>query len=380
MKRILTLAALLWTVLAAGQIKSTDGETADKVRYVYTEASDLTLAGKIFPDTPVPYHRVDTVRFKGWTEWQNFQVRTGSGVMVVFRTNSTTIQLLPTYGELYYGVTTNVLAHRGFDLYIKAKESRGFFTPDEDGKWVYAASVAPSYNKEGKPMKLIRNMPGGMKECLLYLPLYSELTGLKIGVEEGAIIEGAPIPFRHRVGIYGSSYTHGVSCSRAGMTYPAQFARRTGIQLVSMAMSGQCKMQPWSRAALEAADVEAFIFDTFSNPTIEEIQERLFPFIEGIQATHPGAPLIFQRTIHREGRNFDRKADRTEQRRIDVADSLMAIACKRYKDVYYIHPNATEKDHETSVDGIHPSDHGYGVWEKSVEKQILRILRRYGIR
>lgn len=54
MKRILTLAALLWTVLAAGQIKSTDGETADKVRYVYTEASDLTLAGKIFPDTPFP--------------------------------------------------------------------------------------------------------------------------------------------------------------------------------------------------------------------------------------------------------------------------------------------------------------------------------------
>ena len=380
MKRFLTLAALLWTVLAAGQIRSRSGYTAKDVRYHYTEASELTLAGKLFPDTSNPYHRVDTARFKGWTEWQNFQVRTGSGVTVVFRTNSTAIQLRPKYGELYYGVTTNVLAHRGFDLYIKAKETDGGFRPDPDGKWYYAASAAPANGKEDKSFTLIKNMEGGMKECLLYLPLYSELRGLEIGVEEGAVLEASPIPFRHRVGIYGSSYTHGVSCSRAGMTYPAQFARRTGIQLLSLGMSGQCKMQPWSLAALEAADAEAFIFDTFSNPSIAEIKERLFPFIERMQAAHPGAPLIFQRTIYREGRNFDHGAGRDEQGRIDVADSLMAIACKRYKDVWYIHPNATEKDHETSVDGIHPSDHGYGVWEKSIEKKVLRILRKYGIR
>ena len=380
MKRFLTIAALLWTVLAAGQIQSRSGETARNVRYSYTEAAELTLAGKIFPDTPNPYHRVDTARFKGWTEWQNFQVRSASGIMVAFRTNSTAIQLRPEYGELYYGVTTNVLAHRGFDLYIKAVEQKGRFAPSPDGHWVYAASAAPANGKEDKSFNLIKNMEAGMKECLLYLPLYSELRGLEIGVEEGAVIEAIPVPFRHRVAIYGSSYTHGVSCSRAGMTYPAQFARHTGIQLLSLGMSGQCKMQPYSLQALEAVDAEAFIFDTFSNPSIAEIRERLFPFIERLQAAHPGVPLIFQRTIYREGRNFDKGAERAEQGRIDVADSLMAIACKRYKDVYYIHPNATEKDHETSVDGIHPSDHGYGVWAQSIERQVLRILRRYGIR
>ena len=34
----------------------------------YTEASDLTLVGKLFPDTPNPYHRVDTVKYKGFTK------------------------------------------------------------------------------------------------------------------------------------------------------------------------------------------------------------------------------------------------------------------------------------------------------------------------
>lgn len=380
MKRILTFVALLATTLAAAQMRSRSGYTADKVRYEYTEAADLTLCGKLFPDTPVPYHRVDTTRFKGWTTWQNFQVRAANGIIVAFRTNSTAITLRPDYGELYYGVTTNVLAHRGFDLYIKAVEKKGALTPSPDGNWIYAASVAPAKDKEGSTLTLIRNMDDGMKECLLYLPLYSELHALKIGVEEGAVLEALPNPFRHRVATYGSSYTQGVSCSRAGMTYPAQFSRRTGIQLVSLAMSGQCKMQPYSLAALKAADAEAFLFDTFSNPSIAEIQERLFPFIEGMQAAHPGAPLIFQRTIYREGRNFDKGAERAEQGRIDVADSLMAIACKRYKDVYYIRTDAAEKDHETSVDGIHPSDYGYQLWERSIEKRVLRILRKYGIR
>ena len=64
------------------------------------------------------------------------------------------------------------------------------------------------------------------------------------------------------------------------------------------------------------------------------------------------------------------------QSRIDVVDSLMAIAVKKYSDVYYIKTNATEPNHETSIDGTHPSDYGYGVWEKSIEKKVMKILRK----
>ena len=58
----------------------------------------------------------------------------------------------------------------------------------------------------------------------------------------------------------------------------------------------------------------------------------------------------------------------------------MAIAVKRYPDVYYIKPSADDGTHEYSVDGTHPDDHGYYLWSRSIEKPILRILRRYGIR
>ena len=337
-----------------------------QTNFIYTEASDLTLVGKLM-DTPNPYHRVDTVKFKGFTRGENIQVRQSSGIAVAFRTNSKSISVLTEYGEVGYPNNTGGFSARGYDLYIRM-----------DGRWIWAgAGVSGDLTK---PFNVISNMDGEMKECLLYLPIQSEEHSIKIGVEEGAVLEPIPNPFRHRIGIFGSSFTHGISTSRAGMTYPAQFNRDTGLQLLSLGCSGNCKLQDYFADVLAAADVDAFVFDSFSNPSIEQIKERLFPFIEKVQAAHPGKPLIFQRTIYREWRNFNKRTDDSEASRIEVADSLMKIACKKYKDVYYIYPNASAKDHETSQDGTHPSDRGYQLWAQSIEKPVKKILRKYGIK
>ena len=32
------------------------------------------------------------------------------------------------------------------------------------------------------------------------------------------------------------------------------------------------------------------------------------------------------------------------------------------------------------MDGTHPDDYGYYLWTRSIEKAILRILRKYGIK
>lgn len=357
-------------ILAALILLQTICFAQSKPKTKYIDASDLTLIGKIFNDTPNPYHRVDTCIYKGWTPWQNFQVRCCAGVAAVFRTDSPYINVKAEYGELYTGQTTNILSHKGFDLYIK-----------KDGKWLYAGSGVEKYNSKNHVASVVAHMDDTMKECLLYFPIYSEVHRVQIGVSEGAVIEGIENPFRHRVAVYGSSYTQGVCSSRSGMTYPAIFSRKTGIQIVSLATSGQCRMQDApTNALMNAPDIDAFLFDTFSNPGAKEIEERLFNFIEKIQSAHPGKPLIFQQTIYREYRNFNKAKEAAEQAKMDTAERLMKEACKKYKDVYFIVPNATAPDHEAQVDGIHPSDHGYQIWEKSIEKQVLRILRKYGIK
>ncbi len=336
----------------------------------WTEASELTLTGKLMP-TANPYHRVDTTVYKGFSVGENLQVRCPAGVAVAFRTDSRIIKVKALCGEVRRGMnTTMTLASAGVDLYIR-----------KDGRWLWANAVALNPKEDGSDTRtVIDGMDDQMKECLLYLPIYTELYSFQIGVEETASMEALDMPFRHRVAIFGSSYTQGISTSRAGMAYPAQFTRSTGIQLLTLGCSGNCKMQPYFGAVLADVDAEAFIFDAFSNPDHKMIRERLFPFIEQMQQAHPGKPLIFQQTIYRERRNFNRRTDIVEQAKMDRAATLMAEACRTYKDVYFIQTNATAPDHETSVDGTHPGDYGYSLWAKSIEKPVLKILAAYGIR
>ena len=163
MKRFFLLTVALLTVWAA----------AAQMRFV--DATELNLIGKALP-TPHPYHRIDTVAYKGFTKGENQQVRCSAGLALVFKTNSTRIDLEPQYTSFVYaGASTPRVASEGFDLYIR-----------KDGEWLYAASRAPK--KRGEAYTMISRMDSSEKECLLYLPNYSELTSLRVGVDEGATI------------------------------------------------------------------------------------------------------------------------------------------------------------------------------------------------
>ena len=78
MRKAITILTLLTITFCLG---------AQNVNYVFTEASDLNLIGKIHKQTPNPYHRVDTVKYKGFTKSENRQVRCPAGLAVLFKTN-----------------------------------------------------------------------------------------------------------------------------------------------------------------------------------------------------------------------------------------------------------------------------------------------------
>lgn len=370
MKRIiLSMAAtLVATVFSAGVPLM--AQTPKNIEYVYTEATQLTHIGKLCTDTPNPYHRVDTVRFKGFTKGENQQMRSSAGQAVLFRTNSTSISILPEYGQVNRPVNGTDYAYVGFDLYIK----------DKNGKWLWAAAKCNNEKNQANALQLIKDMDGSEHECMLYLPVYAELYSLKIGVDKGATLEAMENPFRCRIGIFGSSYTQGISCSRAGMSYPMQLQRMTGYQFLSLGASGNCKMQPYFADVINAYDFDAFVFDCFSNPDAKMIEERLEPFIQKIRAVHPNEPLIFQQTIYRENRNFNMGTEKIERAKQETAARLMKEMCRKYKNVYFIQTNATSPDHESTVDGIHPDDYGYTLWARSIKKPVERILRKHGIR
>ncbi|MCF0174437.1 MAG: SGNH/GDSL hydrolase family protein [Bacteroidales bacterium] len=340
----------------------------------WVEASSLNLIGKAFENTPNPYHRVDTVVYKGFNRTENRQVRCSAGIAILFKTNTRAIEVTTRWGYVYGGTSTMPISYKGYDLYIK----------DENGKWQYAASgTSKTYRRGDKKetFPLIFTMDGTMHECMLYMPMYSEVLSCQIGVDADAVIEPLQSEFRHKIAIYGSSYTQGVGTDRAGMSYPMQFMRNTGLQIVSLATSGRCRMQPYMADVLADVEADAYIFDTFSNPDAETIRERLIPFLDRMVEAHPGKPLIFQRTIYQECRCFEKEIDEFDKAKEDVVEEMFKAILKdpRYKDVYLITPKAAVS-HDNTVDGTHPNSYGYSLWAKSIEKPVLKILRKYGIR
>ena len=192
MKRFCTI---MLTVLMLATISQA---AAPKLKF--HDAKQLTLVGKLMPGTPNPYHRIDTVKYKGFDKKELLQVRESAGMSIAFKTTSRTIAVKCQYGEVEWPQNSTGIAAHGFDLYIK-----------KDGAWRWAGSGARSQETLDKAQNLVTDMDGTEHECLLYLPLFAEINALEIGVDEGASIEASPIPFRHRIAIFGSSYTHGTS-------------------------------------------------------------------------------------------------------------------------------------------------------------------------
>ena len=374
MKRILMAvicAAMVVSVATAQKKKS-----APKVDYV--DATELTLLGKLC-ETTNPYHRVEVANIEGITKTEATLLKTASGLAIAFKTDATAIYVQAEYGPASWWNTYAPLASTtGFNLFIK----------NEKGEWTWAASkahkIVPSaktLDKLAKPLNIINGLAKGEKECIIYLPLYSELLSVKVGVNAGASIEKLANPFRHNIAVFGSSFTHGSCASGAGLTWPAFLSRSTGLHLCSFGMSGNSKLQSYLGEEFGKTKADALICDAFSNPSVAQIGSRMRPFIEAVRKNNPNIPIIFLNTIYREHRNFQPKYEKREQTRIDYVEELMATIVKEYKNVYFVNvPNQTGTDHVTSADGTHPYSYGYHRWAQAIEKPILKILKKHKIK
>lgn len=349
-------------------------QSATAVKYV--DVQQLTFLGKMCHTTN-PYHRVEVANYPALNSTEATLLRDATGLAVIFETNSTTIWVKPEVGYTRTPDGTPRLAAEGFNLFI-----------EQDGEWVWASSRAngrgknaDGSNRLNNELRLCESMDNSTKRCIIYFPLFTELFSVKIGVDDNAEIRAVENPFRHKIAIFGSSFTQGSGASAAGMTYPAFLSRQTGLYLCSLGMSGNSKLQGVMAEIMASSDVDAFICDAFSNPSIDIIGERLRPFIETIQAKHKGKPIIFLETIYRESRNFNLASEKNEAERIAYVREQMQSVLKDYDDVYYIDvEHQTGRDHLTSADGVHPYSWGYKRWADAIEKPIVKILAKYGLK
>ena len=137
----------------------------------YVDASTLTIIGLTCPMEGHPYYRVDTTRYR----FDNATIRHycgyPAGVAVLFTTDSRRIEARWTTAPRSYGWNMPPVLQRGMDLYVR-----------ENGVWTMAGAARPGL-QDRHASTIVEHMDGQPKECMLYLPAWSELLTLEIGVD-----------------------------------------------------------------------------------------------------------------------------------------------------------------------------------------------------
>lgn len=334
----------------------------------YHEASEFPVVNRAQPDGS-QLRRIDTEKYPDLNDRVRYFYGFPTGLALRFDTNSKNISARWTTNDSIPGVNFPTIAQRGLDLYIK-----------RDGKWIFAGVGRPKYTGTEHSYTIVADMDTATKECLLYLPLYSELHSLEIGLDPGASLNTAVEKPRRKVVFVGSSITHGIGVSRPGMTYPAVLSRRMGFDAPNLGASGMCKLEQFYAQIVCDTEADAFVFDTFSNPSAAQIEKRLMPFVDTIRKCHPDTPLIFLQTEIRESGNFDLKKRAFEAEKRAAAAAGMRKVMEKYDHIYFLDPAMTlGDDHEATTDTTHPSDLGVIRMASTLQPQLEEIFFNEGI-
>jgi hypothetical protein len=337
----------------------------DSILYSFVDANDLTVSGRAFSVNQRLFHRMDSAHMKMVPRRVSELSTNSAGICVTFKTNAKNIKLKWILGSYQTLWNMTPMAVNGIDLY-------GL----KDRNWQYISSARPL--SDSNEAVIINNLDGVMRHYRLYLPLYTELKSLHIGVDKFAIITKADenvLPIK-KVVIYGSSITQGASASRPGMAYPSILSRMLNIETFNMGFSGSGKMEIELADVLADMQADVYILDCVPNTSPAQIKERAIPFIKRLRQLKPGIPIIMVESIIREDSHWNQeKYAMVHSQNIEFNHAYQRLKKERYGDLYYIPANdLIGTDHEATIDGTHLTDIGFLRLAKQISKTLRKLI------
>ena len=336
---------------------------AQQLKYITNK--EFTIQGKAFQNTPF-YHRIDTDKYPNLPPKVKTLFTDPAGLYISFKSNTSKIKLDWTTRSTYLGANTTGIMARGMDLYTK-----------ENGKWIFAGAALPNQQSVKSDYDVVQNMTKTEKEFLLYLPLWNELTDLKIGIDETANFINQPIVYKKKIVVYGSSIVQGASASRPGMSYPSILSRKTGYEWINLGLSGNAKIEiEIAEMMKDIQNVDLFILDCVPNSSEEEIKARTIPFVKLLRKYHPKTPILMVESIIRPMSKFDQIGHQNMmQQNKAYRNQYEALIKEGVTNLYLLKgDNLIGTDNEGSTDGIHPNDLGFSRLSTAIEQKVNEIF------
>ena len=242
----------------------------------------------------------------------------------------------------------------GLDLYVK----------NTDGKWKWLAVGRPTKFPINS-VTLVKDIPEGTREYLLYLPLYNGVLSVEIGVPEGSVFRKAASYPKDRKPIvfYGTSITQGGCASRTGMVHTAILGRRLHYPVINLGFSGNGRMEPEMADLLAELDPSVYVLDCLPNMNGQMVAERVAPFVRRLKEAHPETPiLLVEDRTYSDAFFVTSRRQRNMDNRRELNLIYSRLKSEGIKHLHYLPGNqllGDDRDNLATVDGSHPTDLGF---------------------
>src|ERR1700681_3894811 len=257
--------------------------TAPATELEWVNAKKLTVEGLGFKDVKSPYDRLPE-RAEGVVPPAVWNLsRDSAGALVRFTAATTEIQARWTVtNKNLAGANITAIASSGLDLYAKT----------DSGKWRWLGVGQPKF--PDTTAALVTGIPAAEREFMVYLPLRNGVTSLEFGVPKGATIKPGPARAAGSKPIvfYGTSITHGIGASRAGMTHVAMLGRTFNREVINLGFSGNGRMEPEVVKFVAELDPAVFVLDCLPNMNAKDINERAENCVNILRAARPQTPIL----------------------------------------------------------------------------------------
>ncbi|MBO5845514.1 MAG: hypothetical protein J6Q77_02595 [Clostridia bacterium] len=289
-------------------------------------------------------------------------LRTAGG-RVRFVTDSAYIAISAKMPAIYRASNFSLSGSASFDMYVK-----------KNGVEKYNNTFTPPYGMTDGYESIFEFKTKEMREVTINFPLYSSLSELYIGLQEGTEVkEASPYTYDKPVVFYGSSITQGACASRAGNAYSAMVSRRFDCDFINLGFSGNAKAEPAIAEYIAGLDMTAFVYDYDHNASsVEYLRSTHKRMFDTVRSANPDLPIIMMSSVSLPRVHDDRDA------RIEVIrDTYRSALDAGDKNVYFINGAELFADIEdiATIEGCHPNDIGFLYMANAVGDVLEKILK-----
>lgn len=224
-----------------------------------------------------------------------------------------------------------------------------------------------------------RNIHSLGSEYQLFLPLYNEVTSLKIGTPESNTLSFIPVSAEKPIVIYGTSIAQGACASRPGMAWGNILQRSVESPVINLGFSGNGRLEKEMFGLLAEIDARLFIIDCMPNMTDDRTASIVESTLEGVKLLRlkSAAPILL---VEHCGYMNDRTSEVSKQSYIKSNQELRKAYDLLVKEavpaIYYLTKEEIGLTMDSQVDGVHASDLGMQQYADAYLKKVNEILVR----